>query len=146
MNYQDQAASSFRRREETQRSDGPNSGPTLRRTKRARVLRQPNKNDSIRAAYLSNVELGAFGRRFGAGSIRALPEFKPFDFIARQKENEADILKAYRSTREATESGEMITPAAEWLLDNHYLVEENVRQVARGKPFASPTSVTGNCR
>ncbi|WP_260435147.1 MULTISPECIES: glucoamylase family protein, partial [unclassified Burkholderia] len=47
----------------------------------------------------------------------------------RLKDNADHLLKAYRNTVAADARGEEITPAAEWLLDNYYLVAEQVRQI-----------------
>jgi cyclic beta-1,2-glucan synthetase len=128
MNFQDKKLPS-------QTSAKPNADGRPRRPAKPHKLRKTNKNDSIRAAYLLDNELRVLGQDLAEGRIQTLPEYKPFEFISRQKENEGEILKAYRSTREANESGEMITPAAEWLLDNHYLVEQNIRQVRRDLPI-----------
>ncbi|WP_414451592.1 glucoamylase family protein [Burkholderia sp. 22PA0099] len=47
----------------------------------------------------------------------------------RLKDNAAHLLDAYRNTMSADTRDEALTPAAEWLLDNYYLVAEQVRQV-----------------
>ncbi|WP_099867341.1 GH36-type glycosyl hydrolase domain-containing protein [Pararhizobium haloflavum] len=131
MNFQDKTPSRYPQAAESEaKSRGVASGRRVHR-----LSTQANKSDSIRATYLSDQEIEIAGRELAEGKIRALPEFKTFDIIARQKENETAILNAYRSTRDANEVGEMITPAAEWLLDNHYLVEQNIRQVRRDLPL-----------
>jgi len=48
---------------------------------------------------------------------------------ARLNDNEAILLAAYRSTAAAVDGGQSITPAAEWLIDNYHLVEEQIRQI-----------------
>ena len=50
------------------------------------------------------------------------------------RENAAKILDVYRSTNAAQARGETITPAAQWLLDNNYLVEETIFQIKRDLP------------
>lgn len=137
MNFQDKSldngaltAGSTEPRDPRRASGGASSRAAV-----TKVLKRMNKNDSIRASYLSDDDLKQLGGRLATGEVHTLPEFRAFDLVARQKENEAAILKAYRSTREANESGEMITPAAEWLLDNHYLVEQNIRQVRQDLPL-----------
>ncbi|MBU9522558.1 glycosyl transferase, partial [Burkholderia multivorans] len=47
----------------------------------------------------------------------------------RLRDNADHLLKAYQNTAAADARGEEITPAAEWLLDNYYLVAEQVRQI-----------------
>lgn len=99
-----------------------------------RIAGSGNHSDSIRAHYLSNPELAALAVRLTRWDEVRLPGFEPFVFKDRLKENETVILEAFKSTVRASDKGEMITPAAEWLLDNHYLVEENIRQVRRSLP------------
>ena len=47
----------------------------------------------------------------------------------RVKENADILLSAYRSCAEALQAGQVISPAAEWLLDNFHLVEQQLRQI-----------------
>jgi len=47
----------------------------------------------------------------------------------RVKENADILLAAYRTCAEAVQSGQVISPAAEWLLDNFHLVEQQLRQI-----------------
>ncbi|WP_337267851.1 GH36-type glycosyl hydrolase domain-containing protein [Oryzifoliimicrobium ureilyticus] len=96
--------------------------------------KQIDHNDSIRSTYLSADDLRATGRAVADRSFGALPAFSPFDFFARHKENEREILRVYRTTAADVEAGETITPAAEWLLDNHYIVEEAIQEVRRDFP------------
>ncbi len=52
----------------------------------------------------------------------------------RLKDNAQHLLLAYEATVTAAAHDEAITPAAEWLLDNYYLVEEQVRQIRDDLP------------
>ena len=45
------------------------------------------------------------------------------------KENAKILLGAHRAIAAAVASGGAITPSAEWLLDNHHIVEEQVREI-----------------
>ncbi len=47
--------------------------------------------------------------------------------LERLDANEAALRDAYRLIADAVERGRKITPAAEWLLDNYHLVEEQIR-------------------
>lgn len=47
----------------------------------------------------------------------------------RVKENADILLAAYRTCAEALQAGQVISPAAEWLLDNFHLVEQQLRQI-----------------
>ncbi len=47
----------------------------------------------------------------------------------RLKNNEKVVLKAYQSIAAVTEEDKNLTPAAEWLLDNYHIVEEQIREI-----------------
>jgi len=53
---------------------------------------------------------------------------------ARVKDNESVLLEAYRAIADAVGEGRAITPAAEWLLDNYHLVEEQIREIRDDLP------------
>ena len=53
---------------------------------------------------------------------------------ARLKQNESVLLAAYRAIGAAVGEGRPITPAAEWLLDNYHLVEEQIREIRQDLP------------
>ena len=54
--------------------------------------------------------------------------------VARLRDNERVLLDAYRSIAKAAGEGRAITPAAEWLLDNYHLVEEQIREIRADLP------------
>ena len=96
--------------------------------------RQIDYNDSIRSTYFSNDELRACGSNLALNGASTLPAYFPFDFRARHRENENEIFRVYKVTARDVEAGASITPAAEWLLDNHYIVEEAIQEVRRDFP------------
>jgi cyclic beta-1,2-glucan synthetase len=53
---------------------------------------------------------------------------------ARLQDNESVLLAAYRAIAAAAEEGRAISPAAEWLLDNYHLVEEQIREIRQDLP------------
>ena len=53
---------------------------------------------------------------------------------SRLSDNAAVLLAAYRSSAAALESGHGVVPAAEWLLDNYHLVEEQIREIREDLP------------
>jgi cyclic beta-1,2-glucan synthetase len=53
---------------------------------------------------------------------------------ARLRDNESVLLAAYRVIAAATGEGRAISPAAEWLLDNYHLVEEQIRDIREHLP------------
>ena len=104
-------------------------------TPRDSEAKQIDHNDAIRATYFSNEQIRDCGAVFASnGGSSKLPGFAPFDFFARHKENEKEILRVYRSANADVDAGESITPAAEWLLDNHYIIEEAIQEVRRDFP------------
>ena len=53
---------------------------------------------------------------------------------ARLRDNESVLLAAYRAIAAATGEGRAISPAAEWLLDNYHLDEEQIREIREHLP------------
>ncbi|MCX8999274.1 protein ndvB [Rhizobiaceae bacterium BDR2-2] len=96
--------------------------------------RQIDHNGSIRAGYMTAEELSVCAAALASGQISELPGLQPFEFFSRHRENEKEILKVYRASAVDVEAGATITPAAEWLLDNHYIVEEAIQEVRRDFP------------
>ena len=88
----------------------------------------------IRAQYLHEDRLKALGESLARNEIPSIFGMEKFDFQKRVRENAAKILDVYRSTNAAQTRGEMATPAAQWLLDNNYLVEETIHEVKRDLP------------
>jgi len=54
----------------------------------------------------------------------------------RLRDNESALLAAYRAIVAAVAEGRAITPAAEWLIDNYHLVEDQIREVRQDLPPA----------
>ncbi len=52
----------------------------------------------------------------------------------RLDDNEATLFDAYRTIVGVASAGRAITPAAEWLLDNYHLVEEQIREIRKDLP------------
>ncbi|MBN9071320.1 MAG: protein ndvB [Rhizobiales bacterium] len=94
----------------------------------------PQAEIPIRSIVLNEENLRRLGEAAGRGESVNLTGFEAFDFKARIREDAALILNAYRSTNEAQARGESITPAAQWLLDNNYLVEETIHEIKRDVP------------
>ncbi len=54
--------------------------------------------------------------------------------IPRVAENGRALVEAYRATARAIQNEHAITPAAEWLVDNFYIVEEQLREIRDDLP------------
>ncbi|WP_245259717.1 glucoamylase family protein [Methylopila sp. 73B] len=52
----------------------------------------------------------------------------------RLDENAATLLAAYKTSAAELEGGRGVTPAAEWLLDNYHLVEDQIREIREDLP------------
>ncbi|MGB8313166.1 MAG: glucoamylase family protein, partial [Aestuariivirga sp.] len=57
-----------------------------------------------------------------------------YSIIDRLNNNSAALLLAYREICAAVAAGKTVTPAAEWLIDNYHLVEEQIRQTRADLP------------
>jgi len=53
---------------------------------------------------------------------------------ARLNDNAAVLLAAYRASAAELESGRDVVPAAEWVLDNYHLIEEQIREIRDDLP------------
>jgi cyclic beta-1,2-glucan synthetase len=89
----------------------------------------------IRTDYRGSHELAEVGNSLASVKSAKLPVFHTFRFPQRLDDNEHAILSNYEEIAKATHTQQVITPAAEWLLDNHHLVRENIRQVRRDLPL-----------
>jgi cyclic beta-1,2-glucan synthetase len=62
------------------------------------------------------------------------PRSGPDQLLARLADNERILLEAHQLVTQAVERKDRIAPAAEWLLDNFYLIEEQIRMTRRHLP------------
>jgi len=97
-------------------------------------VKQIDHNDSIRSTYFNIDALRECGEKLGREGASGLPGIMEFDFFKRHRENEKEIFRVYRTTAADVDAGASITPAAEWLLDNYYIVEEAIQEVRRDFP------------
>ncbi|MGB3643117.1 MAG: glucoamylase family protein [Mesorhizobium sp.] len=91
-------------------------------------------DEPIRLPFMDEERLRALGESLAGGDVSDLANLAPFDFHARLRDNAKKILEVYRATNAAQGRGEVVTPAAQWLLDNNYLVEETIFQIKRDLP------------
>jgi cyclic beta-1,2-glucan synthetase len=54
--------------------------------------------------------------------------------LPRLEDNGRELVAAYRTLVEAVRQGDSISPAAEWLLDNFHIVEEQLREIREDLP------------
>ncbi|UXM95176.1 protein ndvB [Bartonella sp. HY329] len=88
----------------------------------------------IRAVYKSASQLRELANEMAGHEPIALPEYDPFIFGARLSEDSKIILYVFRATDAAARNNETVTPAAQWLLDNHYTIDKAIQQTRRDFP------------
>ncbi len=69
-----------------------------------------------------------------ASTHRLMPERAPDQLLARLAANEGVLIETCDQLTAAVGAKQRITPAGEWLLDNFYLVEEQIRTARRHLP------------
>jgi len=89
---------------------------------------------SIREELFSIERLEQHAETLAAAQPIAARPMAGRSLAARLKQNEEVLLAAYRAIAKAVGEGRAITPAAEWLLDNYHLVEEQIREIRDDLP------------
>ena len=88
----------------------------------------------IRAELFSVERLEEHARSLAAAQGVMAGEQTGAPLTKRLAENEAELLSAYREIAEAVDAGAVITPAAEWLIDNFHVVEKQIREIRADLP------------
>jgi cellobiose phosphorylase len=104
----------------------------MRRTRSA-VRRWPAGPPPLRAELLSAEQMEAHGRALSK-QHRLMAEAGPELLLGRLRENQSILDDASESLTAMVRDGMQISPAGEWLLDNYYLIEEQVRLARRHLP------------
>ena len=87
----------------------------------------------LRAELFSTVQMEQHGRSLAQAHV--VGEGKVRDrLLARLANNEIVLLEACSVLTSAVQQERQLTPAAEWLLDNFYLIEEQIRTAKRHLP------------
>ena len=100
-----------------------------------------SKEPPLRAALLSADQMAQHGKTL-AGSHRLGLERAPDRLLTRLAENEAVLIDACNLLTEALTADRRIAPAGEWLLDNFYLIEDQIRTPSG----TCRRGTAGNCR
>jgi cyclic beta-1,2-glucan glucanotransferase len=93
-----------------------------------------DNEESIRAELFSIERLEQHAESLAAAQTITARPVTGRSLAARVKDNESVLLEAYRAIASAVGEGRAITPAAEWLLDNYHLVEEQIREIRDDLP------------
>jgi cellobiose phosphorylase len=87
----------------------------------------------LRSELFSSSQMEQHGKIL-AGSHTLSPGHDPEHLLVRLADNEGILLEVRDLLIEAVKANRMITPAGEWLLDNFYLIEEQIRTAKRHLP------------
>ena len=88
----------------------------------------------LRSELFSTEQMEQYGKVL-AGLHLLGPKVEPDQhLLSRLAENEAILLEVHDLVSEAVKASRQITPAGEWLLDNFYLIEEQIRTGRRHLP------------
>jgi cyclic beta-1,2-glucan synthetase len=111
--------------------DAPDAKANRARTPRPDFLAEDDA--PLRAELFSAVQMDAHGRHLAALHRSGEPG-APDRLLTRLADNAAVIAEASASLTLAAQGGSRLTPAAEWLLDNYYLIEEQIRTARHHLP------------
>ena len=90
--------------------------------------------DPIREDLFSVERIAEQARFLALTQTVILPPGKGRSLTGRLSENAAMLQQSHLQVAKAIEEGQAITPAAEWLLDNYYLVERQIYDVRGDLP------------
>ncbi|MFZ6686264.1 GH36-type glycosyl hydrolase domain-containing protein [Undibacterium sp. SXout11W] len=114
-----------------------------------RSHRQQNTTESpLRAELFSALQMEQHGRILAIGHVLS-PTFHSDQLLSRLSNNEEVIVTTCGLLTEVIKDGHQVTPAAAWLLDNFYLIEDQIRTAKHHLPKnyskELPCLSTGNC-
>ena len=95
--------------------------------------RQADEELPLRAELFSALQMEQHGRIL-ANAHKLSTERGRDRLLSRLADNENVMIDACNQLTEAIKAGRQVTPAAEWLLDNFYLIEEQIRTAKRHLP------------
>src|SRR3984957_3854263 len=90
--------------------------------------------EPIRAELFSVERLEQHAESLAAAQTVTTDSDSGRPLIPRVAENGRALLEYYRATAKAAQQDLTITPAAEWLVDNFYIVEEQLREIRDDLP------------
>lgn len=90
--------------------------------------------EPIRAEIFSIERLEQYARDLAAEHKAVVRKRGRSDLFRRLEDNGRKLVAAYRALVETIEQGGSISPAAEWLLDNFHIVEEQLREIRQDLP------------
>ncbi len=88
----------------------------------------------LRSELFSTEQMEQYGKVLAGLHLIGLKVEPDQHLLSRLAENEAVLLEVHDIISEAVKASRQITPAGEWLLDNFYLIEEQIRTGRRHLP------------
>ena len=89
----------------------------------------PDTTDPIRGELFSVERLEQHGESLAVAQAITIEPVRGHPLLPRVIENGRVLLDYYRATTRAIQQEQTITPAADWLVDNFYIVEEQLREI-----------------
>lgn len=108
--------------------------PSLQLLRRAGPTPLWGDGAPIRAELFSVERLEEHARSLAAAQTVTRAKARGASLAGRLRDDEAVLIEAYRDIAAAVDAGEMITPAAEWLVDNFHVVEKQIREIRGDLP------------
>ncbi|HEX5611709.1 MAG TPA: glucoamylase family protein, partial [Burkholderiales bacterium] len=93
-----------------------------------------NTEESIREELFSVERLEQHAATLALAQPASARPNRGRSLSARLRDNESVLREAYRTIASAAGEGRPVTPAAEWLLDNYHLVEQQIRDIRDDLP------------
>ena len=100
---------------------------------RRRVDETPD-NTPLHTELCSLEMLSEHARALAASHTLAAQLPKSFPLLKRLNDNDTFLLEAYQSIARHARGRQAVSPAAEWLLDNYHVVEEQIREIKEDLP------------
>ena len=91
------------------------------------------EDEPLRAELFSADQMALYGKRLAAAHVVADAQL-PDQLLARLTSNERVLVEVGKRLAATADAERRFTPAAEWLLDNFYLIEEEIRTARRHLP------------
>ena len=93
----------------------------------------PAEEFPLRSELFSAAQMAAHGKHLAAHHVVS-KRGGPDRLLARLSENATVLSETCHELTAAIKAGRQVTPASEWLLDNYYLIEEQIRTARRHLP------------
>ena len=91
------------------------------------------REEPLRSELLSGEKLDEFARSLATTQVVSTAE-PGRNLLTRLEDNKEELEEAYTVLAESTALGQSVSPAAEWLVDNFHVVQEQLREIREDLP------------